>query len=81
MILIAIILVVLAILGAPLFAVIATSAMTGFHRDEDRSELRIVLDLNDAAAGVTSVETDGTSLQIQVVTPYDGGETPAEPGA
>ena len=33
MMLIAILLVLLAVLGAPLFAVIATSAMVGFHRD------------------------------------------------
>ena len=34
MIAISVILVLLAILGAPLFAVIATSAMVGFHREE-----------------------------------------------
>lgn len=34
MIVITVILALLAILGAPLFAVIATSAMLGFHSDE-----------------------------------------------
>ena len=34
MIVISILLILLAILGAPLFAIIATSAMLGFHRDD-----------------------------------------------
>ena len=34
MILISIVLVLLTLLGTPLFAIIATSAMVGFHRDE-----------------------------------------------
>jgi len=34
MILVSIILILLAVLGAPLFAIIATSAMLGYHRDE-----------------------------------------------
>ena len=34
MILISLVLLLLTLLGAPLFAIIATSAMVGFHRDD-----------------------------------------------
>ena len=49
MIVVTVILALLAILGAPLFAVIATSAMLGFHRDET-DLMNIALEILSIAA-------------------------------
>jgi C4-dicarboxylate transporter DctM subunit len=48
MILISIILLLLALLGAPLFAIIATSAMVGFHRD-DTDLMNMALEIQSIA--------------------------------
>ena len=49
MIAVSLLLLVLAILGAPLFAIIATSAMFGFH-SSDTELMTIALDLMSIAA-------------------------------
>ena len=55
MILVSIILILFAILGAPLFAVIATSAMLGYQRDET--------DLMNMALEIQSIPVPEVQLQ------------------